>query len=250
MAMSASERPREFLLRAEIRSARETVVSYARELTGSSVFVVTDWRPPLETEVQLRISFPTLLEPLDLQARVAEHRPARGVGSPAGLAFHFDSPAARAVIEELVARAGLDAGAPSHPRAGPHTYRVLLVEDNDFIREMFAYGIAKFFERRRGSVQFDHAGDAASAREKMTDTVYDLVIVDYYLPAEDGAAFIARLRRDPRFARAPIVAISVGGRDAREATISAGADLFLDKPVVLRDLFRTLQVLSQRGALA
>jgi hypothetical protein len=50
--------------------------------------------------------------------------------------------------------------------------------------------------------------------------------------------------------RAPIVAISVGGSDAREAAISAGADLFLDKPVVLRDLFRTLQVLSQQGVLA
>jgi hypothetical protein len=32
--------------------------------------------------------------------------------------------------------------------------------------------------------------------------------------------------------------------------LAAGADLFLDKPVVLRDLFKTLQVLSQRGALA
>jgi CheY-like chemotaxis protein len=58
------------------------------------------------------------------------------------------------------------------------------------------------------------------------------------------------LRRDPKFAHSAVVAISVGGRDAREATISAGADLFLDKPVVLRDLFRTQQVLSQRGALA
>jgi CheY-like chemotaxis protein len=250
MAMSASDQASEIVLRAEIRSAKETVVSYARELTASSVFVVTDWRPPLETEVKLRISFPTLMEPLDLEARVTEHRPARGVGSPAGLAFQFDSPAARAVIEELLGRVGRDGGAASRPSASPHAIRVLLVEDNAFIREMFAYGIAKFFEKRRGSVQLDHAGDAASAREKMTHTVYDLVIVDYYLPAEDGAAFIARLRRDPRFARAPIVAISVGGRDAREATISAGADLFLDKPVVLRDLFRTLQLLSQRGALA
>jgi CheY-like chemotaxis protein len=247
--MDASERPHELLLRAEIRSAKETVVSYARELTPSSVFVVTDWRPPIETEVDLRISFPTLVEPLTLRARVAEHRAARGVGSPAGLSFQFDSNEARETVEKLLDRLGLSGPGSSHAPT-PRQYRVLLVEDNAFIRDMFAYGVAKFFEQRRGRVLFDHAADAAAAREKLEGSTYDLVIVDYYLPAEDGAAFIARLRRDPRFARAPIVAISVGGRDAREATMSAGADLFLDKPVVLRDLFRTLQVLSQRGALA
>ena len=246
--MDAIDRPSEILLRAEIRSARETVVCYARELTRSSIFVVTDWRPPIETEVHLRISFPTLLEPLDLEARVHEHRAAQGLGSPAGLAFHFDSPAARAAIAELLVRVGL--GPSSTPAPAAREYRVLLVEDNAFIRDMFAYGIGKFFEQRRGRVLFDHAGDASGAREKLAGTVYDLVIVDYYLPAEDGATFIARLRRDPRFSHAPIVAISVGGRDAREATISAGADVFLDKPVVLRDLFHTLQVLSHRGALA
>jgi CheY-like chemotaxis protein len=247
--MDPSDQPTELLLRAEIRSAKETVVSYARELTPDSVFVVTDWRPPIETEVDLRISFPTLVEPLDLRARVAEHRAARGIGSPAGLAFHFDSTEARGAVERLLDRLAMSDPASMRAQAR-RQYRVLLVEDNAFIRDMFAYGIGKFFAQRHGRVQFDHAGDAASAREKLAGTTYDLVIVDYYLPAEDGAAFIARLRRDPRFTHAPIVAISVGGRDARDATMSAGADLFLDKPVVLRDLFRTLQVLSQRGALA
>ncbi|HEY6463992.1 MAG TPA: response regulator, partial [Polyangiaceae bacterium] len=243
----ASDRPNEILLRAEIRSALETVVSYAREITSTSVFVVTDWRPPVETQVTLRISFPTLVDPVDVEARVAVHRPAQGVGHPAGLEFQFESQVARDAVERLIEQLG-----PSRPSraAEGRSYSVLLVEDNNFIRDMFAYGIGKFFAQRQGQVRFDHAEDAASAREKLENAQYDLVIVDYYLPSEDGAVFIARLRRDPRFAHAPIVAISVGGRDAREATMSAGADLFLDKPVVLRDLFKTLQVLSQRGSLA
>jgi CheY-like chemotaxis protein len=200
-------------------------------------------------EVDLRLSLPTLVEPLQLRARVADRRPARGVGNPAGIAFRFDAPAARGAIAALLER--VIGPAPEEPtRARPRAYRVLLVEDNAFIRDMFEYGIAKFFQQRRGSVQLDHAGDAAAGRSKLANATYDLVIVDYYLPAEDGAAFISCLRRDPKFARSAVVAISVGGREAREATISAGADLFLDKPVVLRDLFRTLQVLSQRGALA
>jgi FixJ family two-component response regulator len=42
----------------------------------------------------------------------------------------------------------------------------------------------------------------------------------------------------------PVVAISVGGQDARDASMEAGADLFLDKPIVLVDLFDTLDKLG------
>lgn len=248
--MVPSDRPPELLLRAEIRSAKETVISYARELTNRSVFVVTDWIPPVGTEVTLRISFPSLLDPVEQRARVSEHRASAGVGGPAGLifTFEFESDAARHILESIVSRLSPKARASLPPSV--RSYRVLLVEDNDFIREMFAYGVARYFARSKGKVSFDHAADAITARAKLEGSGYDLVIVDYYLPVEDGAAFIAGLRRDPRFANSPVIAISVGGRDAREATISAGADLFLDKPIVLRDLFETLQVLSQRGAFA
>src|ERR1700733_3556493 len=103
----ASHRPSPILLRAEMRSARETVVSYTRELTPTSVFVVTDWRPPVATPVTLRLSLPTLVDPTDIEARVYEHRPAQGVGRPAGLEFHFDSSIAREAMEKLMDRVGL-----------------------------------------------------------------------------------------------------------------------------------------------
>jgi CheY-like chemotaxis protein len=245
--MTASDTSSDFLLRAEITSANESLVSYARDLTRDSVFVVTDWRPPLSTEVRLRISFPSLIEPVEVSARVAHYRSASGIGSPGGILLDFEgAPSDRRAIEAVVEH--LASQLPAKPRE--RVYRVLLVEDNAFIRDMFAYGIAKFFSQQRGSVEFEHAPDARAGWEKLGEHPYDLVIVDYYLPVEDGARFIARLRRDPRFGKSPVVAISVGGNDARDATIEAGADLFLDKPVVMRDLFRTLQVLSQRGALA
>jgi DNA-binding response OmpR family regulator len=38
----------------------------------------------------------------------------------------------------------------------------------------------------------------------------------------------------------PVFAISIDDVQARAATMAAGADLFLPKPVVLRDLFTTL----------
>jgi CheY-like chemotaxis protein len=243
-----NERPSEFLLRAEIRAPKETVVSYARELTKQWVFVVTDWNPPLDTKVLLALSFPSVFEPVEVHARVSERRPSRGVGNPAGLRFEFefDAPLTREAIATLARK--ISEGSRDLQPARTSAYRVLLVEDNALIRDLFSYGIGRFMSERQGKLEFHHAPDAASAWKLLDDGEFDLLIVDYYLPLEDGAAFIARLRKDQRFARSPVLAISIGGRDAREATLTAGADLFLDKPIVMRDLVKTLQVLSQKGA--
>jgi CheY-like chemotaxis protein len=124
-------------------------------------------------------------------------------------------------------------------------YRLLLVEDNLLIRDMFTYGIGRCFRSRRSEVEIDHAADGREALDLLQRTAYDLAIVDYYLPGPDGAAIVTTIREDPRLAGMPVVAISVGGADARRATLDAGADVFLDKPLVLRDLFALVERLTQ-----
>jgi DNA-binding response OmpR family regulator len=235
MAAANSER---FIVRAELRADDETVISYGFDLTASSVFVVTEWNAPIGTSVALRLSFPTILDPIDLVARISDIRVAGEPGEPGGIRLSFDEDEAGARVMAQLER-GDAAGVSDRP------YRVLLVDDSWLIRDMFAYGTAKFFERP-GALAIDHAEDAEEAWGKLAKSTYDLVIVDYFLPFEDGASLIARLRADARLSRTPIVAISVGGRDAREATISAGADVFVDKPLVFRDLFNTLRVLADR----
>jgi len=235
MAAANSER---FIVRAELRADDDTVISYGFDLTASSVFVVTEWNAPIGTSVALRLSFPTILEPIDVVARISDIRVAGEPGEPGGIRLSFDEAEVGAKVMAQLER--------SDPVAtSDRPYRVLLVDDSWLIRDMFAYGTAKFFERP-GALAFDHAEDAEEAWGKLGKSTYDLVIVDYFLPSEDGASLIARLRADARLSRTPIVAISVGGRDAREATISAGADVFVDKPLVFRDLFNTLRVLADR----
>ena len=60
----------------------------------------------------------------------------------------------------------------------------------------------------------------------------DLVLMDIYLPREDGYQLLARLRRNPRFAGTPIAAVTADAtpdnlRRAREAGFAG----FIGKPI-------------------
>jgi CheY-like chemotaxis protein len=43
----------------------------------------------------------------------------------------------------------------------------------------------------------------------------------------------------------PIIAVSAGGPGAREAALGAGADIFLDKPMRLRQIVETMRQLMK-----
>lgn len=227
------------ILRAEAALSDRILTSYAIELGETSVFLVTDALPSVGAKVSLRLSLARTIEPLSVTGVVSEIRLSSGPGAPSGFCVSFDAEETkRAELGRFVRRL-------TNPRAFvPRAeLNVLLVEDNRLIRDMFSYAICKYFRERSGLVHLDQADDAVAAWEKLGQRQYDLVIVDYYLPMQDGATFIAKLRKEPRHVDASVVAISVGGSDVREATLSAGADVFLSKPLVLRDLFQTLEFL-------
>jgi DNA-binding response OmpR family regulator len=233
--LRASAEENRFVLRAELQRGTERVVSYGFDITPGSAFVVTDLVGKPGDELTLRLSFPRLLEPLDISARIAEQLEPSGPGAPAGLRLVFEP---QDKLSELLVRAH-DSSA-----VAPRAWRILFVEDNTFIRDVFDYGLRVFFAAR-GAYTVDHADSVDAAWQHLESGSYDLAIVDYYLPSLTGADLIERVRADQRFAGTPIVAVSVGGRDAREASLAAGADLFLDKPLVFRDLFNTLRILGQ-----
>jgi DNA-binding response OmpR family regulator len=233
--LSASHGRSRLVLRAELRHGSDVVISYAFDIAACSAFVATDWVAPIGTELSLRLSFPRVLEPVELIATIEEHCAPSGPGAPAALRLGFaDAPA----LTELVERSN------DTSQISPQACRVLFVEDNAFIRDVFDYGLRAFFAAR-GAYTVDHAESVDDAWRHLANATYDVAIVDYYLPVDTGAVLIERMRADERFAAMPTVAISVGGRDAREASLAAGADVFLDKPLVFRDLFSTLRILGQ-----
>ena len=235
------------VLRAELESAGGTIVTNTTSLSESTAVLATELPVEVGADVSFQLSFPGLLEPRRYTGRVLEVHAADGYGMARVIevAFVFRADDERRSIADLVERvreSGVFRAAPAVRR----DYRVLLVEDNGMIRDMFAYGVDKYFRKNASSVVVDFADDAETAWEKLNSSPYDLAIVDYYLPQSTGAQLVTRMRRDAVLHGVPVVAISVGGAAARDASLEAGADLFLDKPIVLRDLFTTLARLTLR----
>jgi len=234
------------LLRAEVETdGHQPFVAHTLELDETEAFIETDVQLEIGATVRMRLSFPRLVAPFSVTGRVTALADSTAPGEPPGLELVIDpvSPADAAVLRTVLVTLAEE----------PHAealegFHVLLVEDNNLIRDMFSYGIRKYFRGKPGYVTVDHAADGASAWKMLSSGTYDLAIVDYFLPELDGAQLVQRMRAEPRLATVPIVAVSVGGEKARDATLGAGADLFLEKPLVLKDLFATLERLNAHGA--
>jgi CheY-like chemotaxis protein len=126
--------------------------------------------------------------------------------------------------------------------------RVLIVEDNPHVVDMYRYVVKKVasldFEGRI-PIDVDLAADGYHALDALLKQEYQLVLTDLYMPVMDGFALVERIRSEPRLAGTRVLAISGGGREAGEQAIALGADVFLRKPVQFESLRRALKKLLQ-----
>jgi len=190
------------------------------------------------------LSFPGLLQPVDVHGVVRrlsapdDRSPDAPVG--ARIDFAFGSADERAQIAAVLDR--LDRGGDARPSA---PFRVLLVEDNRFAHKLFHHAVRRFHYEWSdgGALQIIGAGDGAEGLDALEAAPIDLAIVDFFLPSINGAELIRRIRSDARWAHIPVLVISVGGDGVREEALAAGADLYLDKPVLLKQLLNTLHLL-------
>jgi CheY-like chemotaxis protein len=241
--MTEPEPARDLVLRVEYRDVADVPADYLTDLDHTGFFLRTGRPLAVGEALTLTLSFPGLLDPLDVDGVVRRISlpDDRSPDAPHGawVEFVFADGRARAEVLALVAR--LDRG---HP-APESPFRVLLVEDNDFAHKLFHHAVRRFHYEWSdgGALQIIGATDGAAALQVLESSRVDLAIVDYFLPSMTGAELIRRMRGDARWAHTPILVISVGGDGVREAAIAAGADLYLDKPVLLKQLLNTLHLL-------
>ena len=122
--------------------------------------------------------------------------------------------------------------------------RVLLVDDD--MRNLLA--LTPLLEQWKLDVMA--AGDGIEALETLQAAgAFDLVILDIMMPDMDGYELTRRLRKDPRFAALPVITLTArAGREEQQASLEAGADAFLSKPVEPAELKEMLdKFLAGRG---
>jgi len=105
--------------------------------------------------------------------------------------------------------------------------RVLLVDDD--MRNLLA--LTPLLEQWKLDVMA--AGDGVEALETLqTAEAFDLVILDIMMPDMDGYELTRRLRKDSRFMTLPIITLTArAGKEERQASLDAGANACLVKPV-------------------
>ncbi len=121
-------------------------------------------------------------------------------------------------------------GADKHA-AEPCQAQILIVEDNLYNFRLMArllalHGIENCERRVSGAQVAEPASSPDLSR------AFDLVLLDIYLPREDGYQLLAKLRRSPRFAATPIVAVTADATpDNLQRAREAGFDGFIGKPI-------------------
>jgi CheY-like chemotaxis protein/signal transduction histidine kinase/HAMP domain-containing protein len=120
--------------------------------------------------------------------------------------------------------------------------KVLVVDDD--IRNIFA--LSSVLERRGMSVLTAGTGREAVAKLESTPDPA-IVLMDIMMPEMDGYETMQAIRRNPRFQRLPIIALTAKAmKGDREKCLEAGASEYLAKPVNTEQLLSALRVWLHR----
>ncbi len=232
-----------FILRVDYPDHR-SFSDATENLSKGGLFIQTEVKLVVGTNVPLSLSFPGLLDPIEIVGRVAWVRPEQAGGRGAGVGIAVESEHHRQLLERLLTAEAQPSATTQAPPAGG--FRVLIVEDNPHIIEMYSYVLKKLAANElKGNVPLEvhFAPDGHNALTQLMASTFNLVMTDLYMPVMDGFQLLEKIRAEPTLAKMPVVAISAGGRDAQDRALELGVDIFLRKPVRFAEVLETVKQL-------
>jgi two-component system copper resistance phosphate regulon response regulator CusR len=117
--------------------------------------------------------------------------------------------------------------------------RILVIEDELEIADFLVRGL------REEGFTVEHAADGVNARHALQTANWDLVLLDWWLPGEDGLNLLRRFRQANQ--QTPVLFLTA--RDAvsdRVRGLNEGADDYLCKPFAFEELLARIRVLVRR----
>jgi CheY-like chemotaxis protein/signal transduction histidine kinase/CHASE3 domain sensor protein len=115
---------------------------------------------------------------------------------------------------------------------------ILVVEDD--VRNLFA--LTSLLEPKGAHVAIARNGREALAALVKEPRV-DLILMDLMMPEMDGLEATREIRKDPKWAKVPIIALTAKAmRDDQERCLAAGANDYLAKPLDIEMLLSLLRV--------
>lgn len=118
--------------------------------------------------------------------------------------------------------------------------RILLVEDDEFVRDMLCQML------RRAKHEVEGAVDGEDALEKLRAMKPDVLVTDIVMPRKSGTALISEVKQ--KHPDLKIIAISGGGRLDPEGYLdlseTLGADVSFKKPVDKDALLMAIDLLK------
>jgi uncharacterized protein (TIGR02266 family) len=218
----------------------DSVLDYTENLSASGLFIRTDREFQAGERTSLVLSFPQLVEPVELTVEVVRAQPGEG-DRPGGVAVRVpdDLPDHRARLAEVTR---FVATATRTPVA---TCRILLCEDNGLVANMYAAALRRMAETDKlEGLAVEVVNDGAAAWDRLLRTpTIDLLITDVFMPAVTGIVLVDRIRSEPSLTHLPVVVITSGGEREREELAAMGVTLFLNKPIKYLDLADTVRFL-------
>ncbi|MFT3905534.1 MAG: phosphate regulon transcriptional regulator PhoB [Steroidobacteraceae bacterium] len=120
--------------------------------------------------------------------------------------------------------------------------QILIVEDEQPIREMVAFGL------KRAGFTVREAEDSRGARAQLADRRPDLVLIDWMLPDTSGLELTRSLKREAATRDLPVIMLTARSEESdKVAGLEGGADDYMTKPFSPRELVARVNALLRRS---
>ena len=118
---------------------------------------------------------------------------------------------------------------------------ILIVEDEAAIRTLISFACAA------AGYEVVCAENAIEAQTIVDTNPPDLILLDYMLPELSGVDWLEKLHADPKTKHLPVIMLTARGSESeRVRGLNAGADHYIVKPFMPRELIARIQAVLRR----